>query len=628
MGGTAKDSNRSTNTNTCNVDLDPGTKVRVRASHIKAKGGCTTCKARHVKCDETRPSCQRCLNFWGRCDGYLPPQKRARPKSGLTSVERTRPLLPRASSHAPSPAQDSILTSTPFKSAYEHQGFRNFLTQTAPQLPGLFSSPLWDKVILQASASEPFIRDTLVAIGALNSCGRKWAKDLPAGKKSTTRIEATPQLQFALQQYGTAVKSMRKKLASYENDKGSSVRGTKERKLRLALISCILVVCFEALEGNHFLAQQHAVSGHKILQDWLSQHSPVEPASSEPFLYSSSTTTLMNADASTTGLGSPAPHLIEDELIRAFSNLDIQIITLGDTRPPSLHSKLKHEGSHAIASMPSPFTSVEQARLYWELIQRRTSHFIGAAAGETSLRKDSQMNIDMGLGSGSVSISPESEIMFSTSELPPTLLAEYHSYASEITRWFASFSPFYEKLVEGSRSWTASSLLKIHALGQQVLMHSSILSDEWSLDSFAPIFSEMVSLGQLVAQDPLYSTPNLFTFEIGLVNPIRSVSKWCRDPRIRRDSIALLRKIATREGIWDALTMASVSEWMMEMEEERMAWIPDGMGGERPFISKEDRVRTMSVVIDSFKREATVMCSRLGRREDGSVDERTTVITW
>lgn len=511
-------------------------------------------------CDETKPSCLRCLKFWGHCDGYPPPKKRARPRSGVSFVETsTRPLLPRATSNASSPAQDALITATPFESAYEHQGFRNFLSRTAPRLPGLFSSSLWDRVILQASASEPFIRDTLVAIGALSSCERKWVKDLPAGKKSTSGIEAAPQFRFALQKYGTAVNSMRKKLASYANDQ-SPVQGKKDRNLRLVLISCLLVVCFEVLQGNHFFALRHAISGHSILQDWLSQHAPIEETFLEPLLPFTSTTTRINANFSRICLGSPLPHLIEDDLIHAFSNLDIQIITLGDPRPPSLYSKLKHEGSHTIASMPCPFISVEQARLYWELIQRRTSHFIGAVAGQLSLRKDSHMNIDMGLGSGPIPISPESEIMFSTYDMSPTLLAEYHSYVSEITRWFTSFNPFYEKLVEGSRSWTASSLLKIHALGQQVLMHSSILSDEWSLDSCTPVFSEMVSLRQLVAQDPLYSTPNLFTFEFGLVNPIRSVSRWCREPSIRRESIALLRKLATREGVWDALTMASVSE--------------------------------------------------------------------
>ncbi|KAE8452535.1 hypothetical protein EG329_000438 [Mollisiaceae sp. DMI_Dod_QoI] len=633
MGDTSKALDNPMNRDPQSRLDEPRAKVRVRAGHTKANGGCTTCKARHVRCDETKPACLRCLKFWGHCDGYTPPKRRARSRSSFVFVKSSsQPLLPRATSVSLSPIQDTLITSTPFKCAYEHQGFQNFLAQNVLQLPGLFSNPLWDRIILQASAIEPFVRDTLVAIGALTSCGRKWTDDLSIGKKSTTGIEVTPQYHFALQHYGNAVKAMRKTLHSYANEYGKSFgQGKRGHNLRMMLIACLLVTCFEGLQGNHFLALQHAASGHSVLQDWLSQHQPLESAYSSPLQNSSMSATIdANSTVQMQGLGSPLPQIIEDEIIQAFSRLDLQIMTYVDPRPLSVHSKLKHEGSHAIACMPYPFDSLEQARLYWELIQRRTSHFIADAAAQTSLRQDADMTIDMGLGNGSVLVAPESEVKLNTSHFPPVLVAEYHSYASEISRWFASFLPFYGSLTEGSRNWAASSILRIQALSHQILLHGSILSDEWSLDSFTSVFSEIVSLGHLVAKDPLYSTPNLFSFDVGLVNSIRCVSKWCREPVIRRSSIALLRKIANREGIWDALIMANVSEWMMEIEEEKMILISDPESGheEKWFIRKDDRVRTTNIVIDNVKRTAAVTCKRLGRKEDGSVDERGTAIRW
>lgn len=33
-------------------------------------GGCLTCRMRKVKCDEQRPSCQRCISTGRTCDGY------------------------------------------------------------------------------------------------------------------------------------------------------------------------------------------------------------------------------------------------------------------------------------------------------------------------------------------------------------------------------------------------------------------------------------------------------------------------------------------------------------------------------------------------------------------------------
>lgn len=41
---------------------------RHRRSHRKSRAGCRTCKARRVKCDETRPQCRRCQTYGIACD--------------------------------------------------------------------------------------------------------------------------------------------------------------------------------------------------------------------------------------------------------------------------------------------------------------------------------------------------------------------------------------------------------------------------------------------------------------------------------------------------------------------------------------------------------------------------------
>jgi hypothetical protein len=38
-------------------------KTRTRAGKPKVRTGCITCKIRRVKCDENRPSCNRCIRF-------------------------------------------------------------------------------------------------------------------------------------------------------------------------------------------------------------------------------------------------------------------------------------------------------------------------------------------------------------------------------------------------------------------------------------------------------------------------------------------------------------------------------------------------------------------------------------
>ncbi|KAH8808719.1 hypothetical protein F5884DRAFT_753238 [Xylogone sp. PMI_703] len=62
---------------------------RSRASKPKVRTGCTTCKIRHVKCDETKPACMRCVKFGRQCDGY------AQVKTSEPASSSSRTLQPK-----------------------------------------------------------------------------------------------------------------------------------------------------------------------------------------------------------------------------------------------------------------------------------------------------------------------------------------------------------------------------------------------------------------------------------------------------------------------------------------------------------------------------------------------------
>ncbi|KAH8885760.1 hypothetical protein GQ53DRAFT_785441 [Thozetella sp. PMI_491] len=54
--------------------------------HQKSRGGCVSCKARRVKCDESRPTCRHCVRRGNECV-YTEPQKRRRPAPPETAQE-------------------------------------------------------------------------------------------------------------------------------------------------------------------------------------------------------------------------------------------------------------------------------------------------------------------------------------------------------------------------------------------------------------------------------------------------------------------------------------------------------------------------------------------------------------
>lgn len=70
-----------------------------RKFHLKSRNGCSTCKKRRVKCDETRPICQKCLNLNLTC-GYLDdPNKKFKSDSSDNNSHENASTTINSSSH-------------------------------------------------------------------------------------------------------------------------------------------------------------------------------------------------------------------------------------------------------------------------------------------------------------------------------------------------------------------------------------------------------------------------------------------------------------------------------------------------------------------------------------------------
>ena len=103
--------------------------------------------------------------------------------------------------------------------------------------------------------------------------------------------------------------------------------------LRTTLIATILIVCFEAYHGNYEAALGQFRSGQQVLDERKATH------------------TYLLED----GISSPAPHIVEDEVIRTFAQLEIQVITHTDDMPLDVHIQLKDSGASGLAKMLKVF---------------------------------------------------------------------------------------------------------------------------------------------------------------------------------------------------------------------------------------------------------------------------------
>ncbi|KAF4634569.1 hypothetical protein G7Y89_g3539 [Cudoniella acicularis] len=237
------------------VKVYPEIENRKRAKKPKVKTGCRTCKTRRVKCDEGKPTCKKCLAYGAVCDGY----KAA--SSSLAPNMHSRPILPKEelTRYTQSPRRNSIsllgiseVPNTPLCSdSTSHNYFLHFLSSTTTSLSGSCPDALFFRIIPQVCTQEPSLLALTISLGAISK-----AKSLPSPA-------GTPHLSFALTKYGKALASIQKAI---------NTRGDQDAT-RIALISSLLIFCFENLHGDHKRAIMHMEAALKLMCKKLQTHS-------------------------------------------------------------------------------------------------------------------------------------------------------------------------------------------------------------------------------------------------------------------------------------------------------------------------------------------------------------------
>ena len=127
----------------------------------KNKGGCTTCRCRHVRCDQTRPRCASCKKSRRQC-------RYPGPNSPLLSTSNTitTSLNPGAKSaikvvfYSP-PTTHSDITARlprgpaahPDHSPAENRALRYFRDIVAERLAGYFDARFWNTVVVRVCHS-------------------------------------------------------------------------------------------------------------------------------------------------------------------------------------------------------------------------------------------------------------------------------------------------------------------------------------------------------------------------------------------------------------------------------------------------------------------------------------------
>jgi hypothetical protein len=384
--------------------------------------------------------------------------------------------------------------------------------------------------------------------------------------------------EFALQAYDEFLKGSRE----------AATEGTQST--RMALIGCFLIIGIETLLCNHSQATSQIWSCIKLLEAWLSS----------------------KTDDAFSGLESPDPAAIENNLFREIRLLDVEGNWLNDPRSKDHHEKLRLEGRNTILYMPETFESIYDSRSYLELIIRRTHHFIRA------VRSGKDSRLEKGHELKNVCFYTEFDHMEafdglynSSAEL---LAEEQERYAQEIARWSSAFSLFFitQPRVFNPRDMLTSQLLKIRAAAIKILLYGELSTTELVYDAFLVEFREIVLLAKEFFQNPeiIKTAPEGgFTANSGLLYPLRLVAEKCRDKRTRCDAISLMKSTPWREGPWWSSSVAQIGEWLMSVEEEDLGYRD---GEDTVLVPEWARARLISVDFrqDKSSRMANYICVR------------------
>ncbi|KAF2828604.1 hypothetical protein CC86DRAFT_437976 [Ophiobolus disseminans] len=499
---------------------------------LRVKTGCETCRTRKVKCDETKPSCLRCVKTGRTCDGYnhvVRPKKAgylaaASYRNSAFLVVPQRPVQ-----HAISKNPSRNLSQNP----KENRSFEYFQLHTLPMWTEFFASELWSQTILQLSHTQPAIKHGILALSTMHE-----------RYESITPIFTSSSSDFAFVQYTQAVKHSNALLRAHQDGKVS---------LEMVLIACIIFTCYENLAGNYHAAAMHLKNGLRILE----QNKPQKKNESQDvianILYRFDLQAMtFSDDASCYHYGiemAPAcPHIPDvyetnsaarDDLVNLLRCMMWSVGVVEQNPEAAKHPawhRLHGDISIALTQWERVF---ETYRQQLPLADQRDPKIY---AGNTLLRMSAlTVRIIMGAGAG---------------------------LRSEMA-WDA-FIPHFKTVVD-----LAETIPLLHPRSSNTPPSTSRPIRPSPTTTFPPLASgqySFMSTPNPIPPPPAKSpspAPSFFSpsFELSPIVPLFIVSCRCRDPLIRRRAISLLLYYRRREGVWDSLSAGMVAAQCMKKEE-------------------------------------------------------------
>ncbi|KAF4634561.1 hypothetical protein G7Y89_g3537 [Cudoniella acicularis] len=543
------------------LEEDSSQGKKPRASKPKVKTGCLTCKARRVKCDETKPECLRCSNFGRKCGGYpsreeSPPPKKPThlgPRRLLSKAMQVGPSRSPSPSPMPlpTPAVSTIHSSLPagvtFQDEREYQYFCHFRDHTSIEFSAGFEPTLWNVLVLQA-CDNASIRQLATATAALNLA--------MGSSQNMGEFEKDSHHQYALQQYGEALKGIREMVASGQDS------------IRIALISALLIFCFESLHNELGRGIVHIQSAVEMIVKRISD-------APQSFYFPRVKT-----------LGIRESSRIEDDLLTAFMRLDQPTLTLLGRREDTLVVSNRIFNvlfSQEHLEIPRGFATIGEARVYLEDIRWRVLSTGQPRQLLPGFQATNQDSSNMGFSGLTLKLKEWYE--------SSGILNASSDQSIELAHWHDAFSALLNHAMSpaGDFIFIPAVTLHIQALstglladGYFSLSGSEAITEASSsrAESRFPTIHAVLRLARRMIDHPNFTKG--FVFDIGTIPSLVSIVMLCPERQLRWEALDVLKSMRPRkEAVWDSAIAAEEGQRFLE-DKDRAAGLdmidPDLLG--------------------------------------------------
>jgi hypothetical protein len=175
-------------------------------------------------------------------------------------------------------------------------------------------------------------------------------------------------------------------------------------------------------------------------------------------------------------------------------------------------------------------------------------------------------------------------------------------------------------------------LASTHSLAKIMVKSNGGRCSEMLFDTLTAEFQSIVQYVKKIIGAISSSPLGRYSFEVGILPSLHVTASKCRDSKLRREAIDLLRKWPAQEGVWEGYGCAEACEWVMGIEEAGDA---DGIlktrnlkGRNVDSIPEWNRVRLTAMVCWLHERRIWAQCTSVLPVMLGSCQIWERTFTW